>query len=391
VRLVLLATTALLLLTSSAASAKALAPPNDDFADAIALTPVAEGFVEGTNVNATEELGEPDHAGNSGGRSVWYSWTAPMDGSIPNLSITVFADFDTLLAVYTGAAVALLTPVASNDDVSGGSTVSFATTPGTTYRVAVDGFQGKMGRFFAVWSEAPPNDNFADATTLSGASGSRSGDTIAGATVEPGEPDPFGTGGSVWYEWTPPADGTYKLSTFGSTFDTILAVYEGTSLEALTTLRVNDDDPDRGCCSSWVPLVNAQATTTYMIQVSPLGFGEGADDIVLQWGPLVLGSGGANVLNGTAGAEELRGLGGNDLIRGFGGNDLVFGGRGNDDSRGGAGNDFLLDRVGVDVLRGEGGNDTLNTRDRRRDDRAIGGAGTDRCFTDATDVRRSCP
>lgn len=389
-RLVLLLATAFLVLTSLA-SATALAPPNDAFVDAIALTPVGEGTVDGTNVNATKETNEDDHAGNAGGHSVWYTWTAPGDGSVPNLALTVFGDFDTLLAVYTGATVDALTPVASNDDVAGGSTVSFATTPGTVYRIAIDGFQGKMGRFFAFWREAPPNDNFADAITLSGASGSRGGDTVFGATVEPGELDPFDTGGTVWYEWTPPADGTYKLSTVGSAFDTVLAVYEGTSVESLDLLRANDDDPDRGCCSSWVPLVGALATSTYMIQVSALGFAEGANDIVLQWGPLVVGSNGSNVLNGTSGAEEIRGLGGNDVIRGNGGNDLVFGGRGDDTVRGSGGNDFLFDRSGVDVLRGEGGNDTLNTRDGARGDRVFGGPGTDRCFTSAGDRRSGCP
>ena len=295
---------AALLLLPSAASAVEAAPVNDDFADAIDLNAVgADTFVDGVNVAATKEVNEPDHAGNAGGHSVWYTWTAPGDGSIPHVAIQVFGNFDTLLGVYTGASVDTLVEVVSNDDVAfGSSTVSFATTPGTTYRIAVDGFGGKSGRFSVFWMESPLNDNFAEAIALAGASGSRSGDTVRGATVELGEQDIFDTGTSVWYSWTPPADGTYKLSTFGSSFDSVMAVYTGSSLEALELLRFNDDDPDRGCCSSWIPLIDADSSTTYMIQVSALSFEPGS--LRLQWGPLIFGTNGAETLTGTAGPRS---------------------------------------------------------------------------------------
>jgi len=371
------------------------APVNDDFANAIDLNAVvADDFVSGTNVGASKEMGEPDHGGNSGGRSVWYTWTAPGDGSIPNVGIRVFGDFDTLLGVYTGVAVGALTEEASNDDVPfGASAVSFATTPGTTYRIAVDGFAGKSGRFDLVWNEAPANDNFADAVVLAGAAGARMGDPVRGATLEPGEIDPFGTGQSVWYSWTPPADGTYKLSTFGSSFDTILAVYEGSSLETLTLLELNDDDPDRGCCSSWIPLVDADSATTYQIQVTPLGFPDFPEPMIaLSWGPLVLGTGGADVLVGTAGAEEIRGRGGPDMLSGGGGDDLLFGGRGNDVSRGGSGDDLVFDRRGAfDILLGQGDEDRVDARDGRPGDTVRGGIGIDVCRSDPGDTRSGCP
>ena len=381
---------AALLLLPSAGSAVALAPVNDHFADAIDLSAVGEGmFVDGTNVAATKETDEPNHAGNAGGHSVWYTWTAPGNGSVPHVAVQVFGQFDTLLGVYTGAAVDTLVEVASNDDVGlGSSSVSFATTPGTVYRIAIDGFGGKAGRFTVFTHESPVNDNFAEAIVLAGAAGSRTGDTVQGATIEPGEQDLFETGTSVWYSWTPPVDGTYKISTLGSGFDTVMAVYEGSSLEALERLRFNDDDPDRGCCSSWIPLVDAQASTTYRIQVSSLDFRPAP--LALQWGPLIFGTPGADTLTGTAGAEEIRGLRGNDVLRGGGGADLVFGGRGNDDSLGGAGNDFLFDRSGIDLLSGAGGRDTLDARDRARGDTLVGGPGADVCRADPGDARRTC-
>ena len=49
-------------------------PANNDFADAQALAG-ADATATGTNVDATKESGEPEHAGEVGGKSVWYSWT----------------------------------------------------------------------------------------------------------------------------------------------------------------------------------------------------------------------------------------------------------------------------------------------------------------------------
>jgi hypothetical protein len=375
-------------------AAYAAAPTNDNFADAIDLNATSAEFdsLSGTNIAASKEIGEPDHAGNAGGHSVWYTWTAPADGSVPNVAFRLFGDFDTLLAVYTGSTVDALTEIASNDDIGffASSSVSFATTPGQAYAVAVDGFAGKLGRFDVIWNEAPANDNFGAAIALAGASGSRSGDTVRGATSELGEPR-FGSGQSVWYSWTPPANGTYKFATTRISFDTVLAIYEGTSLETLELLRANDDDPDRGCCTSWVPLVDAQATTTYMIQVAALDIDDHRpSSFGLQWGPLVLGTSASETLVGTPNAEEIRARGGNDTVLARGGNDLVFGGTGNDALRGGGGADLVLDHHGVDLLAGRAGTDRLDARDFRRGDTLIGGADADVCRADRGDVRRRC-
>jgi len=391
VRLAPLVAALFLFAVPSAMSAQ-LAPPNDALADAVSLNAIADtyGFVRANNVNATAEVGEPNHAGITGGKSIWYTWTAPLDGSIPHVAFLAGGDFDTLLAVYTGTTVLTLTPIASNDDVAGfggGSSVSFATVAGTTYRIAIDGYNGKSGVAFLEWRESPPNDNFADAVVLPGAAGSRTGDTANGATTELGE-DVFAALQSVWYRWTPPADGTYKFSTVGSGFDSLMAIYSGTSLEDIEVIDVNDDDPDRGCCSSWIGLVDAETTTTYYINISPLGLEAGP--INLSWGPLILGTAGPNVITGTSGAEEIRGMGGADRIAGAGGNDLIFGGRSNDSIRGGPGNDLVVDRTGLDLLQGDGGNDRLDARDGARGDRLIGGPGADNCIADRTDIRSGC-
>jgi hypothetical protein len=123
-------------------------PENDDFADAEELSPTPL-FANGFTKHATKEAGEPDHAGEPGGHSVWYSWTPSAGG---NVAVTACTDtFDPVLAIYTGIAVGNLTPVATtdtdSDDCDQGSSLEFAATAGTPYRFAVDGAGGDDGHF----------------------------------------------------------------------------------------------------------------------------------------------------------------------------------------------------------------------------------------------------
>ena len=80
-------------------------------------------------------------AGNSGGKSVWWTWTAPSSGSVQ--IDTIGSSFDTILGVYTGSSVSSLTTVASDDDSGGNYTskVTFNAVAGTVYQIAVDGVQ----------------------------------------------------------------------------------------------------------------------------------------------------------------------------------------------------------------------------------------------------------
>ncbi len=93
----------------------------------------------------------------------------------------------------------------------------------------------------------PNNDNFANARVIVGCSGSVSG-TNLNATRETDEPNhsPDGHGGthSVWYQWQSPGSGSVTFTTAGSSFDTVLAIYTGTSVGALTVIGKNDDIPD---------------------------------------------------------------------------------------------------------------------------------------------------
>ena len=88
---------------------------------------------------------------------MWYSWTAPSNGIfvVQTCGSTV-TSFDTVLGLFTGAAVNALTQVAANDDttncsvatqVSYGSSITQTVTSGTTYRVQVDGYGSATGTF----------------------------------------------------------------------------------------------------------------------------------------------------------------------------------------------------------------------------------------------------
>jgi hypothetical protein len=130
-------------------------PPNDNFANARVIIGT-QVSIDGTSVGATKETGEPDHAGNPGGASVWYRWQAPASG-IATFT-TTGSSFNTLLAVYTGSGVAGLTSVASNDDFNGTlqSSVTFNAEVGLVYHFAVDGSGGATGSIVFAWNLLPP-------------------------------------------------------------------------------------------------------------------------------------------------------------------------------------------------------------------------------------------
>ena len=127
-------------------------PPNDAYAQAAVLNG-NNGTASGWNLNATQETGEPVHAGISGGKSVWWQWTADASGTVT--FDTHGSGIDTLLAAYTGSSVSTLAEVASNDnDGSAGnaSGLSFAVASGTTYRIAIDGKAGASGAVQLAWT-----------------------------------------------------------------------------------------------------------------------------------------------------------------------------------------------------------------------------------------------
>ena len=242
----------------------------------------------GTNVGATKESGEPNHAGNAGGASVWYKWTAPVTGTA-TIS-TAGSDFDTLLGVYKGSSVGALTTVAGNDDDGANVTskVTFAATAGVTYEIAVDGFATTSGPFTGNVSLAvsevatptttvtrPANDKFASAKWISGRSVTITASNV-NATRETGEPKINGNAGgkSVWFNWTAAGTGATTITLAGSSFNTLLGVYKGSSVSALTLVSSNND----AAAGTKTSKLSFRATkgVTYHIVVDGYNSGSGA-------------------------------------------------------------------------------------------------------------------
>jgi hypothetical protein len=74
-------------------------PLNDNFNNRITIAGTRLSNVTGSNVGATREPGEPFHCDEVGGKSVWWTWTAPSSGT---LTLTTSSrTFETMFAVYT--------------------------------------------------------------------------------------------------------------------------------------------------------------------------------------------------------------------------------------------------------------------------------------------------
>jgi hypothetical protein len=159
-------------------------PINDLFNNAIPLTN-SSGVSSVNTLSATKETGEPLHAGNAGGKSVWWSFTAPADGVLA-LS-TTNSTFDTLLGIYLGSRVNSLTPVASNDEAFEGVTFSKITQAvgaNQVYRIVVDGFDGASGIVYLNYNFAASNVAHLTINTIeSGTVSPGSGDYPVGSAV----------------------------------------------------------------------------------------------------------------------------------------------------------------------------------------------------------------
>jgi hypothetical protein len=111
------------------------------------------------------------------------------------------------------------------------------------------------------------NDDFGNAAVLTGVSANVTA-TNVGFTGETGEPNhatistPFN---SAWWTWTAPSSETINVDTFGSSFDTTLAVYTGTAINSLTTVASNNNASKSTKQSALT--FNATAGTKYSIAV----------------------------------------------------------------------------------------------------------------------------
>jgi hypothetical protein len=129
----------------------------------------------------------------------------------------------------------------------------------------------------------PDNDNFDAATVITTLPFIDNNLNTSEATTEPDEPadpdDPdvcFVGGHTVWYQFTPSENMRINANTFGSFFDTGIAVFTGSAIDALTFVLCNDDAILFEFTQSNLNF-DAVAGTTYYFMVGSCCGSEGGD------------------------------------------------------------------------------------------------------------------
>jgi len=216
------------------------------------------------------------------------TWSVVADSLLFPISLTVTLEGQ-------GQQTFPISSTASFFSQSGSWTIPLSATNGETFTMSarIDEVAGSpvtaTRNVQAIILTPPANDNLVDAIELVGDTGTRTaGDTNAGATSETNENNHDGDSpaASVWYEWTPSVSGDATISTAGSDFDTILAVYTGTTFP-LTPVASNDDVVGGAGVTSAVEFATT-ASQTYFIAVD--GFSGDTGTIELSWDAVVISS-----------------------------------------------------------------------------------------------------
>ncbi|MDO8545356.1 MAG: S8 family serine peptidase [Opitutaceae bacterium] len=144
---------------------------------------------------------------------------------------------------------------------------------------------GRLNLFKALTTATnrPFNDDFADRPRLAGDNlAIRTNNT--GATVEPGEPAHAGAApaATLWWEWKATGSTPVTITTAGSAYDTVVAVYTGSAPSALSLVGSNDDDG--GNVTSRVSFIS-QAGATYQIALDGKSGAAGSTFLTLNAAP----------------------------------------------------------------------------------------------------------
>jgi hypothetical protein len=197
-------------------------PANDLFENAELLS--GEHFVmHNMTVFATNQPGEPVHFGTSAQRSLWWKWVSPGKGWV---AVTGRAK------VYTGDSLTALTALPATALV----------ISNTICMVAYDA--GSSTALYSDWkldfNSTPPNDDFANATPLSGRRVTLKAD-LAYATQESGEalvfPEGWNYGHTVWFTWVPPRSGQALVRRLAGAAYAKINLFRGADLAGLICLQ----------------------------------------------------------------------------------------------------------------------------------------------------------
>lgn len=207
----------------------------------------------------------------AGGQSFWWRWTAPATGRLQIHTRKSTGGADTLLVVHVPAGSGTRQLLA-NDNSSAEvrwSQLDFGVTKGTQLIFEVRGMgvgqslvlEGTQGV-----QAGPANDTFGSPAAVSGSRWVFRGSNY-NASAETGEPAHAGlpANNSVWFSWIAPATRPVTVSTQGSSTDTVLAVYTGSTVNGLNSVG-SSDNANRTVTYSQVRF-NATAGVTYRIAV----------------------------------------------------------------------------------------------------------------------------
>jgi len=168
----------------------------------------------------TVEPGEPAQTGIGTG---WWSWTAPEDG---RYTFRIDGSSAFRLSFFVGDTLEDLRFIGS---LQGGDSLVLNADANTRYWIALgrapEVLSDNLSQPDALtWGETPANDSRADAARIPGASGAVTA-RLAYATAAPGDPrDTVGTD-SVWWNWSPAADGWYRFRVDEDPLSTIVSIY----------------------------------------------------------------------------------------------------------------------------------------------------------------------
>jgi hypothetical protein len=236
-------------------------PVNDDFAQR-ALIPRLPALISGSLAGSTFEPAEPAPRGPAAVGSLWWTWTAPSNGTVLLVSSYLTVE------VFRGeslASIKLVTAITDDPRTYTAPEGTFKAIAGQTYHFRSTG--PESGACYASLAWLSSNDNFADRVMLTGTNLIIEANN-SGATTEPGEPFPGGFvgGSSLWWSWTAPQNGTLFVTRTNSMG--ILAVFRGEKLTELELLYPEGQKND-----PVVPVV-VQAGVSYQIALHAASSGQ---------------------------------------------------------------------------------------------------------------------
>lgn len=207
----------------------------------------------------------PGHCAD--GANIWYCYTASYSGDV-TVSLCG-SSFDTMLAVYDGCGCypTAGSLIECNDDgcdaPSLASEITFAAIAGNQYLIEVGGYESNAGPGFITISAAgqPIPDNCSDAQPIGNVT-NMPFDTTSATFDGPGL---CMTSPNIWYCYTAPCTDDVTVSLCGSSFDTVLAVYDecGCYPTQSRLIACNDDS----CGQQSEITFSAIAGNQYLIEV----------------------------------------------------------------------------------------------------------------------------